>query len=85
MKDQDLNTGDLPVECALGVHWNIENDYLGFKIILKTNHLLEVECSTISSVYDPLRITAPFILEGQKILQKLYQLKVGRDEKYLTI
>ena len=32
IKHQDLNTGDLPVKRALGVHWNIENDYLGFKI-----------------------------------------------------
>ena len=27
--------GDLPVERALGVRWNTENDYLGFKIQLK--------------------------------------------------
>ena len=36
--------------------------------------------STISSVYDPLGIPAPFALEGQKILQKLCQLKIGWDE-----
>ena len=35
IKNQDLNVGKLPVECALDVHWNIENDCLGLKITLK--------------------------------------------------
>ena len=48
MKDQDLNIGDLPVEHALGVHWNIENDYLDYDI-LKTSHLLEEESSLQSA------------------------------------
>ena len=43
IKEQELNTGDLPVERALGEHWDIKNDYLGFKI-LKTSHLLEGRC-----------------------------------------
>ena len=82
IKDQDLNIGDLPVERALGVHWNIENDYLGFKINLKDKPLTRRGMlSTISSVYDPLGIAAPFVLERRKILQKLCQLKVGWDEK----
>ena len=41
--------------------------------------------STISSVYDPLGIAAPFVLEGQKILQKLCQLKLVGMKIYLTI
>ena len=39
IKDQDLSIGDLPVERALGVHWNIENDHLGFKVNLKDKPL----------------------------------------------
>ena len=35
IKNQDLDMGDLPVERALGIRWNTENDYLGFKIQLK--------------------------------------------------
>ena len=35
IKNQDLDMGDLPVKRALGIHWNIENSYLGFKIQLK--------------------------------------------------
>ena len=82
IKDQALNIGDLPVERALGVHWNIENDYFDFKINLKEKPVTRSGMlSTISSVYDPLGIAAPFVLEERKILQKLCQLKVGRDEK----
>ena len=28
-RNQDLDMGNLQNERALGVHWNIENDYLG--------------------------------------------------------
>ena len=31
IKIQDLDMGDLPVERALGIHWNIENGYFRFK------------------------------------------------------
>ena len=82
IKDQDLNIGDLPVERALGVHWNIKNDHLGFKVNLKNKPLTRRGLlSTISSVYDLLGIAASFVLEGWKNLQKLCQLKVGWDEK----
>ena len=37
--------GDLPVKRALGVHWNTENNYLGFKSQLRINHSLGEECS----------------------------------------
>ena len=35
IENQDLDMGDLAVERALGVHWNVENGYLDFKIQLK--------------------------------------------------
>ena len=37
--------------------------------------------STISSVYDPLGIEVPFVLEEREILKKFCQLKVGWDKK----
>ena len=49
--------GDLTIERALGIHWNIENDKLGFKIQLKDKPLnRRGMLFTISSVYDPLGI-----------------------------
>ena len=52
IKDQYLNIGDLSVKRALGVHRNIENDNLGFKINLKDKPLTRRRMlSTINSVY----------------------------------
>ena len=86
IKDQDLNIGVLPVGRTLGAHWNIGNDYLGFRIKLKDKPLTKTEMlSTITSVYDTLRIAAPFVLERRKILQKLFHLKLIGMKKYLTI
>ena len=39
--------------------------------------------STISSVYDPLGIEVPFVLEEREILKKFCQLKVRWDKKIL--
>jgi len=62
----------LPVERALGVHWCVENDTLGFRISLQDKPLTRRGVlSTVSSIYDPLGLTSPFLLEGQRILQRL--------------
>ena len=39
IRNEDLDMGELPVKRALGVHWNIENDYLSFKIQLNDKPL----------------------------------------------
>ena len=62
IKDQDLNIGSLPVERTLGVNWNIGNDCLGFIISLEDKPFTRRGMlSTISSVYDPVGIAAPFV------------------------
>ena len=62
----------LPVEKALGVTWNIELDELGFRIVIRDNPLTRINIlSTITSIYDPLGLVAPFLLPGRKLLQKL--------------
>ena len=81
VKNQDLVSGDIPEEKALGVHWNVEEDVLGFQIELKEKPLTRRGLlSTLSSVYDPLGIVAPFILEGRSIIQKLCKGKFKWDE-----
>ena len=78
----DLSCYFLPVERALGVQWAIESDTLGFRIILKDKPLTRRGIlSTICSVYDPLGIAAPFLLNGKKILQDLCRMKIDWDEE----
>jgi hypothetical protein len=71
-RSKDLSFDKLPVERALGVCWNVENDTFGFKISIKDpsptrRNILSVVCS----VYDPLGLAAPCILPAKILLQDL--------------
>ena len=49
--------------------WNIKTDTFGFKISLKDKPATKrVMLSELSSVYDPLGLTSPFILKGRRII-----------------
>jgi len=70
------------VERALSVQWAIESDMFGFRIVIKDQPLTRGGIlSTISSVYDPLGIAAPFLLVGKKILQDLCHTKLSWDDE----
>ena len=71
IKDQDL-LGDLHSDKALGICWKIEDDTFSFKIKLDRRILTKRSMLLmISSIYYPLGFTAPFLLEGKRILQSL--------------
>ena len=62
LQDQELRLGILPTEKALGIYWNIEKDKLGFDVNFKDKpHML----SMVSSIYDPLGLVSPFVLEDK--------------------
>ena len=77
----DLDYDDIPSEKALGVLWTVEADQLGFHVKnLDKPATRRGVLSTISSLYDPLGMAAPFILAGKMILQDLCRQKLGWDE-----
>ena len=79
-KDKDL-TGNLPIERALGIFWDAENDVIKFKIDLKDQPMTKRGLlSVTSSIYDPLGLACPFLLEGRRLLQGLCQFMHGWDE-----
>ena len=79
-KDNDL-TGSLPIERALGVFWDADNDVIKFKIDLKDQPMTrQGMLSVISSIYDPLGLACPFLLQGRRLLQGLCQVMHGWDE-----
>ena len=81
VKDADLSSRELPVEKALGVQYNIDEDTFGFKIAVEEKPLTRCGLlSTLSSVYDPLDFAAPFILEGRIFIQKLCKENSTWDE-----
>ena len=82
-KTLDLNYDDLPIERALGVHWCVESNTFGFRIIVKDKPLTRRGIlSTVSSIYDPLGFAAPFTLTAKKLLQDLCrEEKLGWDDE----
>ena len=63
VKNADL-IGDLPTEKALGVQWNIPDDFFTFNIQVNRRPLMKRKMlSIISSIYDLLGLVIPFVLE----------------------
>ena len=81
LQSVDLSRDKLPEEKALGVYWNVEEDVLGVKISdIKRPVTRRGILSTIGSVFDPLGMAAPFLLEGRRLLQDLCQLELDWDQ-----
>lgn len=82
LKNLDISQNALPIERALGVHWCVESDTFQFRIELKDRPLTRRGIlSTVSSVFDPLGMFAPFILVGKGILQELCQDGADWDDR----
>ena len=72
MENLDIIEPSWPIERALGVTWCIESDAFCFRINLTDVPLTRRGIlSSISSIYDPLGLVAPFLLKGRKVLQKI--------------
>ena len=70
LQDQELRLGTLPTGKALDIHWNIEKDKLRFNLNFKEKvYTKSGMLSMMSSIYDPLRLVTPFVLEGRQIIQ----------------
>ena len=66
VKDKDIGY-NLPDAQGFGILWNVEADTLGFKIAIKEKPLTRRGMlSTLSSIYDPLGLGAPFLLKVKK-------------------
>jgi hypothetical protein len=80
--DLDLTQDALPVQRALGVQWNTNDDTFGVKIRLK-----EKPCnrrgllSTISTLYDPLGLVAPVVLQAKKLFQAECRTQKSWDDE----
>jgi len=78
---RDLNMEALPVERALGVIWDTECDVLTFRISKPMKPATKRGIlSVLSSVYDPLGLISPFILNARRIVQELFRRNAGWDE-----
>ena len=76
-----LDFDHLPSERTLGIQWNIQTHRFEFNINVKpkdpTRHRI---LAVVSSIYDPLGLTAPFVLTAMILLQDLCRRKLGWDD-----
>ena len=82
LKSVDLNLGSsLPMDRALGIHWDAEADKLGLEIKPESPKCTKrAVLSLMSSVYDPLGFVGPCVLLAKKIFQDECRLEKGWDE-----
>ncbi|KAK3729296.1 hypothetical protein QZH41_002214 [Actinostola sp. cb2023] len=77
----DLDLDKLPVERALGVSWNVEEDTFGFKVLpCQKPDTMRGVLSYVSSFYDPQGLAAPVVLPAKQILQECWKRKWAWDK-----
>ncbi|XP_014676449.1 PREDICTED: uncharacterized protein LOC106816368 [Priapulus caudatus] len=82
IKTLDLDRGTLPIERALGLSWDTNNDSVGIKTNPKNvAHTKRGLLSVTSSIYDPLGLVCPFVLQAKKLFQSECKLIKGWDEE----
>ena len=76
----NLDLKNLPIERALGVLWDTEKDILFIKAVSKNlPPTKRGVLSFISSIFDPLGIVTPAVLEPKLIIQGLWRRKIDWD------
>ena len=72
VRDLDLRHDSLPAQRSLGVYWNLEEDTFTFKVCLPDKPFTRRGVlSVVNSIYDPLGLAVPVLLEGKLLLQRL--------------
>lgn len=76
IKDLDLKSDSLPLDRALGIHWDVERDRINF--VFGKGEQPENRkgvLSSIATMYDPLGFASPLLLPGGAINQELFKMK----------
>ncbi|XP_068758156.1 uncharacterized protein [Montipora capricornis] len=81
IREFDMTKDLLTMVRALGVQWCVESDHLQFRVEFKDRPLTRRGIlASVSSIYDPLGLVAPFLLTGKRIVQELCKGKTEWDE-----
>ena len=77
-----MKSESLPIDRALGIHWNVEHDTIDFVMNDKERpENRKGVLSSIATVYDPLGFASPLLLPGREMNQELCKLKLDWNEK----
>ena len=81
----NLDLNKIPLERALGILWNLDNDTVKVKAVMKPFPLSKRGLFTFMfSVFDPLGLLTPSILEKTLILQQGWKISLNWDEQILS-
>ena len=84
-QELDLELDELPMERALGVCWNVNQDTFEFKVNLNKKPDLPLTrrkmLSFVASFFDPLGLMAPLLLQAKIFLQDLCNRGCDWDEE----
>jgi len=70
IKSLDLKSESLPMDRALGIHWNVEHDTINFVTSNKEQpDNRKGVLSFIATVYDPLGFASPLLLPGRELIR----------------
>lgn len=78
----NLDKGEnLPIDRALGVHWDVEKDDITFKVKISEKPLTRRGLlSIVCSILDPLGLVSPVTLRAKAIVQNLCRQKLAWDD-----
>lgn len=72
IRSLDLRHDKLPAQRSLGVFWDLEGDAFTYKVSVPDRPFTRRGVlSVVNSIYDPLGLAAPVLLEGRLLLQQL--------------
>ena len=83
----DLDVEKLPIQSALGLKWNTEDDTFVWDVTEKLRRFLSTEpvtrralISAVYSLFDPLGFIAPYVMKAKLVIQMLCRKGVGWDD-----
>ena len=78
----NLDLDETPIERALGVLWDPKQDVLQIKTVSKeVPNTKRGILAFVSSIFDPLGILSPSLIEPKQIIQDLWKQNIGWDEQ----
>ena len=82
----NLDIQELPIECALGLKWDVEADKFIWRASGRLQHLVQKGAmarrgilAIVSSLFDPLGFIAPYTMKAKLLLQDLCRKKLSWD------
>lgn len=76
LKHLNLDTHSTPLQCSLGLSWDLQNDTFTFHVNLNDKPFTRRGVlATVNSLFDPLSMVVPITIQGKLLLRELLNIK----------